>query len=502
MTTTTGKRPAQPTPAAKERSRRFPFYAASTSLQREFVGLVLAWFLAGAAAALSMVFIGVGVSNAGVLLIAGVVALATTLVCIVVPSIGTHPVGGIVICAIMLLSAAALSVAIPLARPWLRVVFPVLWAARAMSRQVGLCIGLAAVIIVITGLFQGTSATIMLLRLPSLLPIMLIVATITIFIWHIRDGASSAGGAGSNGATGGSRGGDENAANPAAAAERTGAAVGPESSPEALHAAAYDRYDSDSAATDPREFDRSAAINHSAIDRYALISHDLRVPLTSIIGYISLELDGDRISDETRSHLDIALRNAERLNSMLAPQTMVNRGLGLAEDAEKTAQRTDIIPIINEVLASFGWQMNERGIRLRTRLDDSLIAVADEGQIRLLLSNLVSNAVKYNKANGSIFVSASTASGNILVEISDSGVGIPHEELDSIRSMYYRASNAKGSDVDGSGIGLYTCDMIVRRLHGSLDITSEPGKGTTITVRFPSSPQLFGASEALTPQQA
>lgn len=408
--------------------------------------------------------------------------------------------GGIVICAIMLLSAEALSIAIPLARPWLLVVFPVLWSARAMRRQVGLCIGLAAVIIVITGLFQGTSATIMLLRLPSLLPIMLIVATITIFIWHIRDGA------GNNGATGGRRGGNENAANPAAAAEHATAVVGPESSPEALHAAAYDRYDSDSAATDPGEFDRSninhSAIDHSAIDRYALISHDLRVPLTSIIGYISLELDGDQISDETRSHLDIALRNAERLNSMLAPQTMVNRGLGLAEDAEKTAQRTDIIPIINEVLASFGWQMNERGIRLRTRLDDSLVAVADEGQIRLLLSNLVSNAVKYNKANGSIFVSASTASGNILVEISDSGVGIPHEELDSIRSMYYRASNAKGSDVDGSGIGLYTCDMIVRRLHGSLDITSEPGKGTTITVRFPSSPQLFGASEALTPQQA
>lgn len=430
-------------PALNSQHRRFPFHAASSPLQRELVILALFWCVSVIAAALSSLAIGISITNVGLLLTTSLMTLITVIIYIVIPSLGTHVIGSIVVCAVMLFVAQTLTVAIPLARPWLLVIFPILWAARTLHKRLGSLIALAAIAIMITGLLQGASPIIALLRLPNLLILLVMLAAIYVSIARLP-------------------------ATPVA-----------EGGEEQTHAAAHN-----SAVASLPDVHQS-----SSLDNYALLSHDLRVPLTSIIGYVSLELDGDQINEQTRSHLDIVLRNAERLNSMLAPQTMYNHGISAAP--EKPGQRIDIIPIIREVLISFGWRMQQRDIRLQTDLDDSLIAVADDNQIRLLLANLVSNAVKYNKPHGSIFVNASAASGSILLEISDSGVGIPQGELHQIRNMYYRASNVKEFDTQGNGIGLYTCEQIVRHLRGSMDFSSEQGKGTTVTIKFPSSPNTL-----------
>ena len=119
------------------------------------------------------------------------------------------------------------------------------------------------------------------------------------------------------------------------------------------------------------------------------------------------------------------------------------------------------------------------------------ILMADKLLFELALSNIISNAVKYSAVNGKVQIDLSDDENNMIIEISDSGIGIPDAELKSVLGEFYRASNVKRSDFEGSGLGLALVKEVIERHNGSVSINS-PSKigtienpGTTVVIKLP-----------------
>ena len=118
---------------------------------------------------------------------------------------------------------------------------------------------------------------------------------------------------------------------------------------------------------------------------------------------------------------------------------------------------------------------------------------ADPQQLEQVFTNLISNALKFTPAGGSVQVSlASAEDGGVVIEVRDTGMGIPPDEYPNLFTRFFRASNAAEAALPGTGLGLAIVQEIVHRHGGAVDIDSELGVGTTLTVWLPTSPEQAG----------
>jgi two-component system sensor histidine kinase VicK len=134
----------------------------------------------------------------------------------------------------------------------------------------------------------------------------------------------------------------------------------------------------------------------------------------------------------------------------------------------------------------------EKKLVLNQKYDKSVTFVrADPKLLTIIFQNLLSNSVKYTKSGGSISLTTNSKNKNLLITLSDTGIGIPRDQQREIYEKLYRADNAKKMDPDGSGLGLYIVKEIVRYTGGKLWFESDEGNGTTFYIRLP----LSGMSE-------
>ncbi|MFF1877543.1 sensor histidine kinase [Leifsonia sp. NPDC058230] len=217
-----------------------------------------------------------------------------------------------------------------------------------------------------------------------------------------------------------------------------------------------------------------------------LISHELRTPLSSILGYLELMKDDedDPLSEEQLQYLAVAERNAHRLLRLVGdllftaqvesgrfPLTLgeVDLGSVIAASVESARPVSDAAAVTLAVEAP-GHRVVIQGDALRL------------GQA---VDNLISNAVKFTPANGRVTVSLREEHGEVVIGVADTGIGIPAVELSKLSTRFFRASTATRNAVPGVGLGLTITKAIVTAHGGSVDITSEEGVGTTISVRLP-----------------
>lgn len=205
------------------------------------------------------------------------------------------------------------------------------------------------------------------------------------------------------------------------------------------------------------------------------ISHDLKTPLTSIIGFAEMAADRQSVLDDP-----VALRYIERT------QASGRRMLGLIDDLLDYARvggalhrrEIRIADVIEQVKGDMRWVAVGAGVT--TTAEGSLYA--DPSQIRLLLQNLVSNALKYGvRAGGELHVSVMPSAGGRTLQVADNGPGIPPEDRAAVLEPLARLR----SDVPGTGLGLATCQRIARAHGGALMLRDTPGGGLTVLVEFP-----------------
>lgn len=231
-------------------------------------------------------------------------------------------------------------------------------------------------------------------------------------------------------------------------------------------------------------------------DLIGSVSHELRSPLTSILGYLDLARDDEQMDEETRRMIDVAYSNSERL------LLIVTDLLRAASDADKQLAMSfttgDLGQIARDSVEAHQVMAEEREVELLMEGEESAFASVDPMRMRQVLDNLITNAIKYNREWGSVTVAVGVAheAGGVSVEVRDTGQGIPEADLPRIFDRFYRTKSAKTSTTVGTGLGLSITREIVHRHGGHLTVTSELGIGTTFRITVPTERETSSVTEA------
>ena len=216
----------------------------------------------------------------------------------------------------------------------------------------------------------------------------------------------------------------------------------------------------------------------------SLVSHELRTPLTSICGYLELVRDeaDDSLTDEQRRYLGVVERNAERLLRLVGDLLFVAQldSGRLALQAEPVA----LDALVHEAVESARPAAETKGIRLESSVERPVTVLADRARLAQLLDNLVSNAVKFTP-EGAVAVSLRPDGERVLVEVVDTGIGIPASEQRHLFERFFRSSVATERAIQGTGLGLVIAKAIAEAHGGSIELESAENAGTTFRVALP-----------------
>ncbi len=220
-------------------------------------------------------------------------------------------------------------------------------------------------------------------------------------------------------------------------------------------------------------------------DFVANVSHELRTPLTSVKGFIETLLEG-AIDDPTnnRRFLTLMEEDVNRLARLTDDLLELSKVESLGRP--KTSQPVDVPRIIQDVVDALDQQSHAKRITVTFQEPHSVREVrGDPDQIRQVFWNLLDNAIKYNVEGGRVDVELSIDGTHLVVSVSDTGIGIPTEELPRIFERFYRVDKARSRALGGTGLGLSIVKHIVEAHGGQVDVTSEPGRGSVFRVTLP-----------------
>ncbi len=217
----------------------------------------------------------------------------------------------------------------------------------------------------------------------------------------------------------------------------------------------------------------------------ALVSHELRTPLTSIRGYLELLLDGEAgdLTDEQRQFLGVVERNAHRL------LTLVGDLLFLAQvEAGKLSLEfgaVDLGALAAECVETGRPLAEEKGVTLTLATGPLALLAGDHARLAQLLDNLVSNGIKFTPAGGRVDVRIRGERSQAVIEVRDTGIGIPPNEQEHLFERFYRTSKATEQAIPGTGLGLAISKAIVQAHGGLIVVASEDDAGSTFRVSLP-----------------
>ena len=219
----------------------------------------------------------------------------------------------------------------------------------------------------------------------------------------------------------------------------------------------------------------------------ALISHDLRTPLTSIVGYTELALDEEMeppLDDERRSYLEVVARGSERLLRLVDDLLFVAR-LQAGKGLKLERVELDLTTVATQVVDEAQPQATAKSLTIRCVGDGPVTVEADKGRIFQLLENLISNAIKFTPSDGTVEVRVFAAPDGGVLEVSDTGVGVTPREAERLFERFFRTSSAVTNQVPGTGLGLYIARAIAVEHGGRISATSDVGVGTTFRIELP-----------------
>jgi signal transduction histidine kinase len=217
-----------------------------------------------------------------------------------------------------------------------------------------------------------------------------------------------------------------------------------------------------------------------------MASHQLRTPLTSVKGYISMVIDGDagKITDSQKQLLNEAFNSSERMVSLINDFLNVSRIQTGKFIIEKNT--LDLPNLIEQELNNLQPNAAAHGVKFNyIKPTDFPTTIADEGKIRQVVMNFLDNAIYYSPDNTAVDVCAAVQNDEIIFTVKDRGIGVPMSERSQLFTKFYRASNAKRKRPDGTGVGLYLAKKIITDHGGSLIFESTEGKGSTFGFRLP-----------------
>ena len=216
------------------------------------------------------------------------------------------------------------------------------------------------------------------------------------------------------------------------------------------------------------------------------IAHDLRTPVNNIRGEAEVALARARTVDEYRDALESSLEEAVRLSDLIGNLLFLARTESPLTHLRR--ERVDVAELLDGVQQYYEASAVEGGISLSTRPGDApVIAQLDRTLMQRAVGNLVSNAVAHTPVGGSVVMATSAASAMVRIEVSDTGIGIPPEALPRVCDRFFRVDPSRSQASGGTGLGLAIVQGIMQLHGGRVEIVSQPGKGTRVTLSIPAS---------------
>jgi len=243
----------------------------------------------------------------------------------------------------------------------------------------------------------------------------------------------------------------------------------------------------DEATSQLRDSNRKLHKLDEAKDEFiSMASHQLRTPLTSVKGYLSMVLEGDagKISDDQKKLLEEAYSSAQRMVYLIGDFLNVSRlqtGKFMLEPAQ-----VNLSELVSEEVDQLQATASRRQVKLEYHAPANFPdATMDDGKMRQVVMNFVDNAVYYSRPNSTVLIEVLSNGHDITFAVHDTGIGVPSAERHHLFTKFFRASNARKVRPDGTGIGLYMAKKVITAHGGSIILTTKENKGSTFGFKLP-----------------
>ena len=242
-----------------------------------------------------------------------------------------------------------------------------------------------------------------------------------------------------------------------------------------------------------REVTQQRELDRLKDEFVATVSHELRTPLTSMMGFLEMIREGEagELTDEQKRFLAIVYRSSERLQRLVGDLLFVARLDAGGLQLQFGEARLD--EIVGDAVESSAALARSREVELVAELDDVPPVLGDKERLGQLVGNLVSNALKFTPAGGRVTARSFVDGNNAVIEIADTGIGIPQAEQSRLFQRFFRSSTATEQAIPGTGLGLVISKAIAEAHGGSIGVTSAPGEGTCFRVEIPLEPEEVAA---------
>ena len=234
-----------------------------------------------------------------------------------------------------------------------------------------------------------------------------------------------------------------------------------------------------------RAYDELKRLNHMKTEFINIAAHELRTPLAILMGYASI-LE-DEATGETRERLEIVVRNAVRLRSLM--DDMLNLRYLESGESVFTPESLRFDEVAQGAIVDITPLARDKSLEIRVDIPPSLPAVfADRQKTEIALANLLSNAIKFTPANGRIAVTARPHDDHVLITVEDTGIGIPPDAYEQIFEPFFQVEDSLTREHGGIGLGLTIARGMVERCNGKIWVESVPGRGSRFLFTLPTQP--------------
>ena len=207
------------------------------------------------------------------------------------------------------------------------------------------------------------------------------------------------------------------------------------------------------------------------------LAHEMKTPLTSIIGYADLMRMENLSEEEQKEACGYIYSEGKRLQNLSAK--LMN--LLVLKNQKFQMKKQDLVPVINEVVASMHYRFQEQKVLVNLNLK-SVICEVERDLLKSLILNLIDNSLKSMEQGGILSIENKETKHGAKIYISDTGYGMPKEEIGKITEAFYRVDKSRSRKQGGAGLGLALCKEIVRIHKGDMEFISQVGKGTTVII--------------------
>jgi signal transduction histidine kinase len=253
--------------------------------------------------------------------------------------------------------------------------------------------------------------------------------------------------------------------------------------------AAANRLKDDLLASERKAREEAEVSNRLKSDFLALLSHEFRTPLQAIFGYTELlerEIHGP-LTDSQRRDIERIQQSEQHLLGLIT-EILDFAKLESGQPVDISLHPTAVHEILLHIEGLVGAQLEERELHYEYRCDDpSVLALADAAKVQQIVLNLLANAIKFTAPGGRIILTAEVEPDAVAIRVSDTGCGIPADKLDAAFQPFVQI-RSQGAIASGTGLGLSISQRLANAMGGSITATSEPGRGSTFTLRLPRAP--------------